>query len=192
MLQEFTQAIEETARAVVDEIHTALPGKIVSFNANKGIATVQPYGKFVTSNGRELSYPRITEVPVVFPFCQQNGVGMVFPVCSGDSCIIIVSEVELDEWRSGAESEGPLRFDLTSAMAIPGLLSKGGDMVAKAVKEKAVVLGAGTTEVVVSTNGVNIDVEGTTFAISKTGIIAGGDFKVEGNFSYTGEVTKVY
>lgn len=190
MLQEFTEAVEKMARAVVGEIHTALPGKIVSFNAQKGIATVQPYGKFVTSNGRLLSYPMITEVPVVFPYCQKNNVGMIFPVCSGDSCIIIVSEVELDEWRSGAESEGPLRFDLTSAMAIPGLMSKGGDRVVKAVEEKAVVLGAGTTEVLVSDNGVNVEVGNTKLAVSRTGITIGGDFKVEGNILFTGEVKK--
>ena len=31
MLQEVTAEIEKTAKAVVNEIHTALPGEIVSF-----------------------------------------------------------------------------------------------------------------------------------------------------------------
>ena len=76
MLQEFTAEIEQTAKAVVNEIHTALPGEIVSYNAGAGTATVKPIGKYVTSDGKELNYPTITEAPVCFPFCQNAGVGI--------------------------------------------------------------------------------------------------------------------
>ena len=47
MMQEFTQQVEDTARAVLDEIHTALPGMIVSFNPGSGTATVKPDRKSV-------------------------------------------------------------------------------------------------------------------------------------------------
>lgn len=186
MLQEFTQEVEETARAVVNEIHTAMPGEIVSFNAGSGTATVKPVGKYVTSDGKELDYPVITEAPLAFPFCQQAGVGIAFPVNKGDSCIIIVSEVELDAWRSGAESEGSLRFDLTSAMIIPGLLDGGSDLVAKAAKLNAVVIGSSGAEVIVAGDDVQVDVGGTKLTVSESGIAIGGDLKVQGNISYTG------
>lgn len=188
MLQELSQEIENTARAVVDEIHTALPGEIISFNASSGLAVVQPNGKYVTSDGKTLSYPTITEVPLVFPFCQQAGVGMAFPVNKGDSCVIIVSEVELDEWRSGADSEGSLRFDLTSAMAIPGLLWGGGDLISKAAKKNAVVIGASGTEMTVSGDGVDVSVGGVTFSVSEDGIAVGGNLKVKGSVTCTGDV----
>jgi hypothetical protein len=157
MLQELTAEIEETARAVVNDIHTAIPGKIVSYNANKCTVTVNPVGKFITSDDVELDYPTITEVPVVFPVCQSTGTGMAFPVKKGDSCLIIVSEVELDSWRSDAESDGSLRFDLTSAVVIPGLLKKGNAISKKAAKENAVVVGAGDVTLTVSRKGVTID-----------------------------------
>ncbi len=193
MLQELTQEIENTARAVLGDIHTALPGRIVSFDAVNNVAVIQPAGKFVTSDRQELNYPQITEVPVVFPFCPSAGVGLAFPLRTGDSCIVIISEVELDAWRNGAESEGSLRFDLTSAMAIPGLLESGSrnDLVKKAAELDALVLGASGTEVVVSGAGVRVDTGAVQFEVSDSGIAIGGNLTVEGNISYTGSCQQV-
>ncbi len=185
MLQELTQEIENTARAVLGDIHTALPGRIVSFDAVNNVAVIQPAGKFVTSDRQE--------VPVVFPFCPSAGVGLAFPLRTGDSCIVIISEVELDAWRNGAESEGSLRFDLTSAMAIPGLLESGSrnDLVKKAAELDALVLGASGTEVVVSGAGVRVDTGAVQFEVSDSGIAIGGNLTVEGNISYTGSCQQV-
>jgi hypothetical protein len=181
MLQELTQEIENTAKAVVNEIHTALPGEIVSYDAGAGTAAVQPVGKFVTSDGTELAYPTITEAPVCFPFCQNAGVGIAFPVKKGDSCIIIISEVELDAWRSGAESEGSLRFDLTSAMIIPGLLEGGCVASQKASSENAVVVTAGDVTVTVSGGGCMIDTGSTVMNVTDSGVSIKGNLNVTGN-----------
>lgn len=188
MIQELTREIERTVRAIVDEIHTAMPGKIVSINTKNGTASVLPSGKYVTSDKKALDYPVLTEVPLIFPFCQKNEVGIVFPVEKGDSCLIIISEVELDKWRSEAESEGSLRFDLTSAIAIPGLLNGGGNLISKAVDKNAVLIMASETELSVSKKGVEATVKGTTFSVSEGVIAIGGDLKVEGNISYTGSL----
>lgn len=187
MLQEFTQGIEDTARAVINDIHTAMPGEIISFDAASGVASVKPVGKFVTADGKKLDYPIITEVPVVFPFCQQAGVGMAFPVSRGDSCIVIISEVELDAWRSGAESESSLRFDLTSAMAIPGLLEGGSDLAVKAAEKNAAVLGASGVAVIVSDENVRVETGGAAFEISDSGVSIDGDLKVRGSIFYTAD-----
>lgn len=180
MLQEVTAEIEKTAKAVVNEIHTALPGEIVSFDG--ATATVKPIGQYVTSDGVSLSYPTITEAPVCFPYCQSTGVGIAFPVKKGDSCIIIISEVELDAWRSGAASEGSLRFDLTSAMVIPGLLDGGSDAAVRATKQNAVIVTGGDTEIVVSGNGCEINAGSTTFKVSDSGV------NVKGNITVTGDI----
>lgn len=182
MLQEFTAEIEQTARAVVNDIHTAMPGEIILYDAGAGTATVKPIGKFITSDGKELDYPTITEAPVSFPFCQNAGVGIAFPVKKGDSCIIIVSEVELDAWRSGADSEGSLRFDLTSAMVIPGLLEGGSSASERASRENAVILTAGDAEVTVSGDGCKIDTGSTVLNVSDSGV------SIKGNLTVTGDV----
>ena len=186
MLQEFTQQVEDTARAVMNEIHTALPGNVLSFNPSTGTATVKPEGKYVLSNGKKLDYPTITEVPVVFPYCQSGGVGVAFPVVKGDSCIIIISEVELDEWRSGAESEAPLRFDLSSALCIPGLLDGGSDLVQKANKKNAVVIGAGDVEITVTSDEALVDTGSTQLSVTDSGVEITGNVKVKGNLTCTG------
>ena len=182
MLQEFTAEIEQTAKAVVNEIHTALPGEIISYNAGLGTATVKPIGKYVTSDGKELNYPTITEAPVCFPFCQNAGVGIAFPVKKGDSCIIIISEVELDSWRSGADSEGSLRFDLTSAMVIPGLLEGGNEASEKAAKENSVIVTAGDVTLAVSGDGCKVDTGSTVMNITDDGV------SIKGNLTVTGDV----
>lgn len=188
MLQDFTKQIEKTVETLINEIHTALPGEIVSFDTSKGTAIIQPVGKFITSDGKVLDYPRITEVPLVFPYCHQTGVGIALPVKKGDSCIIIISEVELDEWRSGGKSEGSLRFDLTSAVAIPGLLKTGGQLFSKAVNNNAVVIGSSGASVSVSNKRVDMDVKGTTFSVSESGITVGGNLTVKGNITSTEDV----
>lgn len=189
MMQEFAQQIEETARAVADEIHTALPGTVVTFDPGSGTATVKPDGKYMTADGKRLDYPQITDVPVVFPFCQTTGTGIAFPVLKGDSCLIVISEVELDEWRTGAESEGSLRFDLTNAVCVPGLLEGGGSLISKACKNNAVIAGAGDTEIMVSDSGAVITSGSAKITISDTGIAISGDLKVDGNISSTGTIT---
>lgn len=188
MMQELSQQIEETARAVVDEIHTAIPGIVVSFDPEIGTATVKPNGKYMTADGKSLDYPIITDVPVVFPFCQASRVGIAFPVGNGDSCLIIISEVELDEWRTGAESEGSLRFDLTSAMCIPGLLKCSENMIAKASQNNAVVVGAGDVEIMVSDAGAVIASGDTKMTVSDSGVAISGDLKVDGNITSTGTI----
>jgi len=207
MLQEFTQEIENTAREVANEIHTALPGKITSFDAEKGIVSVKPYGKYVTSDGKELNYPVISDVPLVFPMSLSAKAGIAFPVKPGESCLVVISEVELDAWRSGAESESSLRYDLSSAVAIPGLLSNGGSLLSDACTKEAVIvgmenakvflskeqikLGVGTDTVVeVLENNVKIDIGQTTvLEASDSGIAIGGNLKVKGNITYTGSLS---
>ena len=185
MMQEFAQQVEETARAVTDEIHTAMPGIVLEFEPESCTAMVQPNGKYVTADGNILPYPQMTEVPVVFPFSPSVGAGIVFPVMPGDNCIIIVSEVELDEWRTGAEAEGSLRFDLTSAMCIPGLLREGGETVAEACNERAVVIRAGESRFKVNEERIILSAGDTEMIVSEAGIAVWGDLKVTGNISST-------
>ena len=189
MLQELVQEIENTARIVLGEIHTALPGNIVSFSPGSGMAVVKPNGKYTSSSGKRMAYPAISDVPVTMPVCQSAGVGVAFPVKAGDSCMIIVSEVELDEWRSGADSEASLRFDLSSAMAVPGLMMAGCEMIQKACAEDAVVIAGGRAEVLVKEDRITASVGDTEFTLTEENMAIRGDLNVDGNISCTGSVS---
>lgn len=81
--------------------------------------------KYTTDSGRKMAYPTVTEVPVIIPQSQVNDIYIAFPITVGMDCLLIISEQELDAWIGGGESENDIRFDLTSAIAIPGLSNKG-------------------------------------------------------------------
>lgn len=188
MLQEFTQSVHDTAQEIVNGIHTALPGEIINFDKNNCTATVKPVGKYVTTDGTQLPYPVITDVPVLFPYCQTANVGFAFPLTKGDCCIIIVSEIELDEWRSGAESEAPLRFDLTNSIAIPGLVKGEIDIVSKACEENAAIMASGSTLFMVSSEGVIMESGSAKLSVSSSGINVRGSLNVTGDINTTATV----
>ena len=43
MKQELVDQVAKTARKATENMHTALPGEIVKFDAAKGLASVQPW-----------------------------------------------------------------------------------------------------------------------------------------------------
>ncbi|MCD7826355.1 MAG: hypothetical protein LUH14_10410 [Clostridiaceae bacterium] len=170
MLQEFVEQVEKVARSVMEEMHTAIPGSITSFNQGTGLATVKPYGTYTTGAGKKMAYPVITGVPVIIPQCPSANVQIAFPIVTGMDCLVIVSEQELDAWLGGGESENDMRFDLTSAIAIPGLSGKSSTALKEACNTGSVVINNGTTKLLVSANGIEVT----------------GNLNVKGNISCTG------
>lgn len=156
MLQEFVDQVEKVSRSVMEEMHTAIPGKIQSFNATKGLAVVQPYGMYTTGAGKKMAYPTITDVPVIIPQCATANIQIAFPIESGSDCLVIVAEQELDAWLGGGESENDMRFDLTSAIAIPGLCNKGSAILKEACDDKSIILRNGSTKLKVNKSNVEI------------------------------------
>lgn len=156
MLQDLVQQVEETAKSVVNDIHTALPGRIDSYDPETNLAVIQPIGRFMTPDNESLSYPKLIDVPLSFPYSQKDDVGVSFPIHDGDFCLIIISEVELDQWRENEKTDASLKFDLTSAMAIPGLILGGTKNTKKACSENAVIINSGKIEIAVKRDKVNV------------------------------------
>lgn len=171
MLQELAQEIHDMAKDVVNGIHTALPGVILSYNGNT--ASVKPIGKYPIPNGDRVDYPTISDVPVIYPCSTSLNIGMFFPIKSGDSCLIVMSEIELDEWRSGKESGGALKFDLSSAICIPGMMRGNNNGTVKANADNAVVITAGNN----------------TFSINQSGISIQGNVTIDGDLSVKGVIS---
>lgn len=141
MIQELVQQILDISREVVNDIHTAIPGTIVSFSPGSGVASVKPSGSFHTTDGRQLSYPTVSGVPVYFP--QGNGQKAViaYPVKPGDSCLLIVCECDTQNWLSaGKEADSNMKFDITNSMCIPGMFNKGSEATQKAYDDDAIVV----------------------------------------------------
>lgn len=164
------EIIENIAQDKVNNIHTALPAIITSYNANTNLATVKPTGKYKTADYRSLEMPEIYNVPVVFPRSLGGTAGITFPIQTGDGCLIVFSENQLDDFLSNTDSDDPRKFDLNDAICIPGLYAKNNSP----IYQNEVCLFNGGSIVRLGSSLIGNLADGTNFSFS------GGDLVVNG------------
>lgn len=173
MLQDVVSQIESLVQEETNSMHTAIPGTILSFDKQTGRATVQPKGRIKMSETEYLDYPRINDVPVVFPFCSSLSAGIAFPVNSGDSCILIFSEQALDFWLGKGDTSSELKYSLTNAVAIPGLVKFSPDMLVEANDEQCLIAACGE-------NKIKVKKEKTEFSGN---VVIAGNLEVKGTIN---------
>ena len=146
MLQNFTHEVKYTVTEMLQGVHTAIPGRIVTFDPEKCEAEILPYAKFKKPNGEFMDFPQLNHIPVLFLQGTGQTATIVYPVKPGDECLIVSQEQTLDIWRSsGAESDNDLRFDLTNAVAVVGLFSKPNPLVQRAYDNESIIIQRGET-----------------------------------------------
>jgi Phage protein Gp138 N-terminal domain len=111
------------------QIHTALPGHIVSYNPATQTASVQ-FGvqaihQQIDGTIKPVTIHPVSDVPVHFP----NGGGhtMTFPVKPGDECLVIFSERNIDNWHQsgGTQQPGDYRMhDINDCFVLVGVRSQ--------------------------------------------------------------------
>ncbi|CCS30260.1 Gp138 family membrane-puncturing spike protein [Salmonella enterica] len=124
--QQFMLAIQQ---AISAGIRVALPGTVVSFDAESVTAVVQPaikgYEPDANGNQVSISMPQLVDVPVSFP--RGGGVTLTFPVKPGDECVLIFNDRCIDFWwQSGGEQEPvhPRQHHIGDAIAFLGPMSQ--------------------------------------------------------------------
>jgi len=123
--------IESWIHGITDNIHTALPGKIISYDPQAGQVNAQPAGNYKIPDGRLLPYPIINNVPVIFPTGINGAAGVTFPLQAGDGCLLIFAEGQLDDFLRGGDSDNERRHSLNDAICIPGMYRDGGPRASK-------------------------------------------------------------
>lgn len=120
------EVLDLTANAVVDGLHTCLPGKIVNFYPEKQTADVQAVVKRVSfdEDGERVvnEFPTFSDIPVQYP--RGGGFVLVFPLVAGDHCLLVFSEIPTGEWRETGQVSEPFdvrRHGLSGAFCIPGI-----------------------------------------------------------------------
>jgi hypothetical protein len=166
MMQEVVDQINKCVLAQLENVHTAIPGEIKEYDPDKGVATVQPKAKFKKPDGTTLDYPEISGVPVVFP--QSQKVTVAWAVKKGDGCLLIMSERSLDYWMYDRETDTELAFDLSNAIAIPGLSPKGNATMKIACDEDGVAIAADSTKVKITPKITEVNVNGTKLTVSSS------------------------
>ena len=174
MLQEFANQINKTVQKAIGGVHTAMPGKIVAFDMETCLATVQPMEKFKKPDGSSIDFPQISGVPIVFP--QSTNAAIAWGIQPGDGCLLIFAESALDYWMYGKETDTVLKFDLSNAIAIPGLSASGNPVMQKACRENAVFIQCGKTELAIKQDGISIS----------GGFVINGDVTINGSLTTQG------
>lgn len=124
MSEEFmADVIDESVQSILEQVHTALPGVIVTYDGTT--ATVKPSILKQFKNLEILPYPEISGV-LVQQYRTSRG-GIHTDLLPGDPGLIVFTERNIDNWAlSGAPSIPADRgkFDLKDAIFIPGILPK--------------------------------------------------------------------
>lgn len=124
-----TPSLAKVIQDMVDkqlmDLHTAMPGTIVSYDYGTNMAVVQPALKRKFKNTAATNLPLISNVPVYFPSVGKAHIR--FPVKAGDEGQIVFQERSIDKWMSlggQVDPEDPRKFHLSDAVFYPGKLSQ--------------------------------------------------------------------
>lgn len=142
-----TEVIQAAIYQALQDLHTMIPGKIVSYDAPNQKAAVQPLIQrpVIYSDGTVVTetLPVIQSVPILFP--RGGALYMRWTLEVDDHVMLVFAERSLDAWLSSNGSVidpiDPRTHDLSDAVAIPGLLpfSKA---IFDAVPDKAITIGS--------------------------------------------------
>ncbi len=75
---------------IFSTLHCALPGNVVSFDAERQTAEIQPAVKLGS-----MTFPVLSDVPVFMP--------VPFDIHPGDACLVAFADVNIDGWFETGE-----------------------------------------------------------------------------------------
>lgn len=160
----------------LEDVHTAIPGKVTKYDKDTQTAEVVPSLSKLTIKDTEVAFPAISGVPIIFPFSQ--AFGLTWEVQKGDGVLLIFSEAALGAWVNSDGSkqitpEGRHRFSETDAIAIPGLVPKVVDPTVKIYIDKDGKL------LISDTNDFKIeDANGNVFEMGTSSVKINGNLEV--------------
>lgn len=170
---EIRNVVDNWVDEKISNIHTALNGKIISYDASINRAIVQPSGTYKTEDYREFAYPIIYNVPVVFPTGMGGNSGVTFPISSGDGCLIIFAEKQLDDFVNNSNTSDDLRkHSLNDAICIPGLYTNATKSNIK--HANSVCLFNGSAMIQITENGFSGILNGTDFKFADGDLVVNG------------------
>lgn len=120
---EVKDVIKEWIRKGNENVHVSMIGKIETYNPQTNRASITPVGSFTAPDWQEIPYPTIHNVPLQFPCGNGGKSGCTFPVKTGDTCIIIFADHQIENFLSGAKSDDMRNHSMNDAYAIPTLFS---------------------------------------------------------------------
>ncbi len=121
MSDAFVTQLQAMIEQQVSEVNTSIPGTVVAYDAGTNRATVRAAIPKRIADGSQLDPPTIYSVPVQWP--RAGGTSITMPVQPGDGVMLHFSQRSLEGWLSGdsAAPDDPRQYDISDAVAVPGL-----------------------------------------------------------------------
>lgn len=174
MKAELINAIKKQAASAVDGIHTAFPGVILEIDYDAGTCNVQPYALLRTMTNDKLMYPMLYDVPIVVPQSCVVDACVAYPIRPGDTCLIVISEGTLDYWRYDRVTASDFKFDLGSAICIPGLTRTFNPCFKEAADDGAIILKYGNGKFKLTNDTMTITAENLVLDAAKNLTLTAG------------------
>ena len=118
------EELQALKQDILSSLHCALPGTVVSFDAESQTAVIQPAVSRVIPSAVEgslsFSMPLLRDVPVFMP--------VSFEVNPGDVCLVIFADCDIDAWFETGEAEVPASdrmHSLSDGFAFVGFRTRG-------------------------------------------------------------------
>ena len=118
--------IKQTINARVAELHTSMPGIVVSYDRAKRKADVQPCLQRKFADGAKENLPILRNVPVIFP--QSKKCSIVWDLEKDDHVLLVFNERSIDNFvtRGGiVDPDDTRKHSLSDAVAYPGFWPDG-------------------------------------------------------------------
>ena len=106
---------EALKKEIFASLHCALPGTVVSFDAERQTAVIQPAVEMGS-----MTFPLLGDVPVFMP--------VPFDVHPGDACLVIFADIDIDAWFDTGVPQEPRsarKHSLSDGFAFVGFKTGG-------------------------------------------------------------------
>lgn len=172
MNENLTQILKIGFDGLQNEIHTALPARVIKFNTKDNTVQVELMINQLSKNGKTLIIPPLDDVPV--QFFRGGDFVITTPIRSGDEGLCVFAERCIDGWFESSNKNTPLDFrlhDYSDGFFLTGFSSK-----PKAVR--------------------NVDLDGicmrtlekdTYIKLTKGKILIKGNIEQEGDYKHIGK-----
>jgi hypothetical protein len=114
--------VQKLNSSISSGLRVCMPATIEYYDFKSQKARVKISMKELYNNGKELDYPVVNGVPVVF--LSSGGASITLPVNRGDTCLLIFADRDMSAWLRGGVGGKPdstRMHNLSDAIAIMGL-----------------------------------------------------------------------
>ena len=146
-------AIQAGIDAALKELHTCLPGEIVSFDPVEQTADIQLSIKRKQSGGL-VNIPVLKEVPI--RYLAGSTYTITFPLVEGDNVLVVFAERSIDTWlvNGGIQDPADIRkHSFSDAFAFPMMYSQSGKIANFDNDNMQIRTRDGSAEITIKANG---------------------------------------